>query len=338
MIAAQRLNSGLQSRSKRASCVPSGCQTPRTGRNTPFVEDTRKAVFLSGLKKVSGQKEYMEYRNICYDQLQMNMGRDGKIYIRRFDFPKDSDHAFLHLKSERMARFLKNKRTITLDGEPIKVYDYSSNRSDHEDSDLETDNFIINIENAPTKIMDRAMHNRDSCYVSTMGTPHETRPVTPFVEPAVVKAEEPVAVQPPVISRQTSAIDNPEARAELHAKLNIFAQNQNPVEPTPTTAAPVAIGFGAGLTDIQLIDAIKIPMGCFTQEDFTSYKLQGFQIVKQGLLTVEEFNQGFADNFLARLRKIAGGLQVQTMAENAANVVCSVPAPVAGQTNVVASY
>lgn len=317
---------------QRISNYNSGRSTPKSGRSTPggrrpFVEDRSKAVFLTGLRKTVGA-EYDTYRNRCYDDIQIPMGNQ-RIYILKFDFPQNSDHAFLHVRTPRMAEFLKTKRTLILDNEPIKVYDYS--RSANKLREDGKDQLIINVEDRshvssavttnPLKVC--SAHNfLDSCYQTHVGTPEQrSRSQTPGLSmsasaEASVRAESPVVVAP-ALQRQNTEHDDVQQQAgydHLQEQLEIISRTQR----TEDVISPMS-NVSQPLTHIA--DLIRLPQNMFDNDTYANLKVQAVMIISNGLMTVDQFNAQFAEMFNSRCKSIVGQAMTENLVFTAANAI-----------------
>lgn len=97
-----------------------------------FIECPEKAVFLSGLQECDGE-EYNVYRTKVYTDLQSYRTSNLQIYIKKLDFPKNRNMAYLHLAKKEMATHLKNLKSIKVGGSEVKVYEYNPNAQHQEE-------------------------------------------------------------------------------------------------------------------------------------------------------------------------------------------------------------
>lgn len=321
---------------KSHSRYQSGRNTPRSGTATPgrrpFQEDPNKAVFVTGLQKVEGS-EYDIYRNKCYSDLQMSMGNGGRIYVAKFDFPQLADHAFVHVRTERMAQYLLTKKTITLAGEKCKVYNYN-----REKESIDADDVVINIEEAPLKsVTMNPLMGIDSCYETRLASPAAgSRSLSRMSHQENDSQAHAGEVAAPPVTRQPSTVDNvlhKDGLDVLQQKLEQISSSQSTptvtedwstMEATPLEApvmlqAPVvAQQTVAPQTIHSIVDQISIPE-VFDLNTYANLKCQGAQIVSQGLMTVAEFNDSFALIFNNKLRAIVGTTLTENLAVDAAN-------------------
>jgi len=93
-----------------------------------FIEDPRKAVFLTGFNK-NHKGNWRPYREACYQKLK-NLG----VYIVKFDLPSYTDSAYLHCRTEQGAEKLLKKKFIFVHGHKILIYNYKTDKRSIESS------------------------------------------------------------------------------------------------------------------------------------------------------------------------------------------------------------
>merc|ERR1711964_347269 len=176
-----------------------------------------------------------------------------------------------------MASFLKQKRTIMLDGEPIKVYDYS--RSDEQIREDSQDDIVINVENSrvthnPLKDLMDITRLSDSCYETHVGTPdRQSGAHTPVVWAEEVEEMPAVA---PALTRQNTQHDDVRQEAGMNHLQEQLAIISNKQFEQPK---PAALGL------VSIADQIKLPQNMFDNDTYANLKVQAVMIISNGLMT-----------------------------------------------------
>lgn len=308
----------------------SRCSTPRSGYNTPkpnFRRIDDKAVFLTGLRKLTGQ-DYDDYRNDCYKDLQRYGTGSRKIYIRKFDYPKNANCAYLHVKTKPMADLLKNIKTLTLAGDSVKVYEYAPSEKRQEEE---------RVAYKPKHLLEPTYDSGvNSVVASGYHTPAQASSDAEDKDTNSVAndwaTEEDTEVVAPVITRQTSTLDTAptEEMDNFQNKLMEISTTQmlkvmNAIVipdavalffPTETAQlkATACAGVMQGMyTEVEyntrvaaVYNAIVLPTGVnkFMPELHNQLMAQAFTGIMSGNFTVDEFNEKFAAMFFEKVQRI----------------------------------
>lgn len=309
------------------NCSVSQCSTPRSV-NTPkkgFRATNDKAVFLTGLRKLSGE-EYDDYRTTCYNDLQKYGSGSRKIYVKKFDYPKNANCAYLHVKTRGMADLLKSIKNLTLAGDSVKVYEYAPSEKRQDEERV-----------APKQLLEPTY---DSGVNSTVPTGYHT-PAN-YANSDVEKetslitndwaTEVDTEMVAPVVTRQASTLDTaPTAEIDnLQNKLMEISATQmisimesiNIPEAVslyfPTESAKLKATACAGVmqgiyteseynTRIAAIyNTIVLPTGVnkFMPELHNQLMAQAFTGIMSGAFSVAEFNEKFAAMFFQKVQSI----------------------------------
>jgi len=95
----------------------------RPFKKQPFIEDPKKAVFLTGFN-ASIKGDWVPYREQCYQAIN----KKYKVYIVKFDLPSYSENAYLHCKTEKQAKNLLKRKVLKIAGGNIIAYEYESEK------------------------------------------------------------------------------------------------------------------------------------------------------------------------------------------------------------------
>lgn len=319
----------LRQNGARNSYLSSNRSTPRsTPKNKKFNASNDKAVFLTGLKKCTGD-EYDIFRNECYVDIQTYGPGNQKLYVKKFDYPKNANCAYLHLKTKSQAEHLKNIKTLTLAGHEVKVYEYnpSEKRQDEE-----------RIASQPKQLL-------DTTYDSGMNSENPTGCHTPLKVLSAVNSNEgskrgsialSQEIDPemlgciaPAVTRQVSTIDSGKTAEMTHLQdrlTEISTEQMKMIMNKLALPFPVMKHFPEAYAQLKVSACAGVMQELYTEEEYCErvtyifnaialpaqllpdiherMQAEAFVAIMTGALTVNEFNERFAACFYYKIQGI----------------------------------
>lgn len=272
--------------------------TSRAGTPRRFKPANDKAVFLTGLKKLDGT-DYDSYRTQCYNDLQGYGSGSTRIYVKKFDYPRNGDCAYLHLKTRGMADLLKRTFTLKLAGDSVKVYEYNPSESrKHEEITGRVPKTLL--EPSYDSRVDSGMNSpiHTPARMACSPRPAENTTATTELDNLATKL---ATISKNQIQTSIEKISIPESYAKLypseHAQMRVIA----------VTGAMQGLfteeEYNARVAAIY--DSIILPKSTLIGPEMISqWKAMAFHGIMRQTFTVDEFNAQFEALFVKNLRNI----------------------------------